>query len=55
MSTKLELLFRKAQYGSMTPEEQKELASEAMIYHDMAVRLERALHEILKEVEHDAS
>jgi len=40
-----------ARAGTLTPEQQLQLSTEFLLYRDMAIRLERALHELIKEVE----
>jgi len=48
----IDALIKKAMLqGTLTAEEQDTLAREVVIYRDMARRLERALHELIKEAE----
>jgi len=47
----LDRLMLKGRLGTLDPGEQAALVAELEIYRAMALRLERALHELIKEAE----
>lgn len=50
-STELDALIAKAQRGELNKYEQNCLAYELTVYREMALRLERCVHELVKEAE----
>ncbi len=48
----LDALLSKASRGELSPDDQNTLAQECAIYRAMALRLERCVHDLIKETEH---